>query len=237
MDYGERKQLLYFEHKYDINTRNIGVQLIDLVSLTKIETQRNRAVELLRTHGIIRLSEFKDTQITAATISRLVDDGEVLRISRGLYQLRDASIEANHSLAEAAKRVPKGIVCLTSALAYHELTDQLPRAVWMAIGTKDWAPKEDGLPIRIVRFTNALLADGVITVHIENVPVKIFGVAKTIADCFRHRRTVGQAVALEGLQEALRQRKASPAEIARHAQRGRVATVVRPYLEALTVNA
>ena len=91
--------------------------------------------------------------------------------------------------------------------------------------------------MRIVRFTDALLTDDVLTVHFENVPVKIFGVAKTIADCFRYRRSVGQTVALEGLQEALRQRKASPAEIARHAERGRVATVIRPYLEAFTVNA
>ena len=206
--------MLYIEHKNDKNARNIDGILIGLVSLAKTDTQRNRAVELLRKHGIIRLSEFKDAQITAATISRLVENGEVLRISRGLYQLRDAPIEAHHSLAEAAKRVPKGIVCLISALVYHELTDQLPRAVWMAIGAKDWALKEDRLPIRIVRFTNALLSDDVITVYIENVPVKIFGVTKTIADCFRHRRTVGQAIALEGLQEALRQRKASPAEIA-----------------------
>ena len=116
-------------------------------SISETDTQHNRAVGLLRTHGIICLSEFKDAQITAATISRLVEDGEVLRLSRGLYQLRDAPIEAHHSLAEAAKRVPKGIVCLTSALVYHDLTDQLPRAVWMAIDTKDWAPKEDGLPI------------------------------------------------------------------------------------------
>ena len=107
----------------------------------------------------------------------------------------------------------------------------------MAIGANDWAPKEDRLPIRIVRFTNAFLSDDVITVYIEKLPVKIFEVAKTIADCFRHRRTVGQAVRLEGLQEALRQRKASPAEIARHAERGNVATVVRPYLEVLTANA
>ena len=229
--------MLYIEHKDDKNARNIGGILIGLVSLAKTDTQCNRAVDLLRKHGIIRLSEFKDAQITAATISRLVENGEVLRISRGLYQLRDAPIEAHHSLAEAAKRVPKGIVCLISALVYHELTDQLPRAVWMAIGAKDWALKEDRLPIRIVRFTNALLSDDVITVYIENVPVKIFGVTKTIANCFRHRRTVGQAVALEGLQEALRQRKSSPAEIARHAERGNVTTVVQPHLEVLTANA
>ena len=160
----------------------------------------------------------------------------VVRLARGLYQLPDAPLDANHTLTEAAKCVPKGVVCLVSALALHALTDQLPRAVWMAIGAKDWAPKDGRPPIHIVRFTDALLSDDIIKVQIEGVPVKIFGVAKTIADCFRHRRTVGQSVALEGLQEALRQRKATPAEIARHAERGGVATVMRPYLEALTAN-
>ena len=201
------------------------------------ETQRDKAIHLLDARGIARLSEIKNAGVTAATICRMVEAGEVVRLSRGLYQLPDAALEANHSLAEAAKRVPKGVVCLVSALAYHELTDQLPRAVWMAIATRGWKPNTESPPMRIVRFTDALLSDDVLTVHIENVPVKVFGVAKTIADCFRHRRKVGQTVALEGLQEALRQRKASPAEIARHAERGGVATVVRPYLEALTANA
>lgn len=201
------------------------------------ETQRDKAVHLLDARGIARLSEIKNAGVTAATICRMVEAGEVIRLSRGLYQLPDAALEANHSLAEAAKRVPKGVVCLVSALAYHELTDQLPRAVWMAIATKDWKPNTESPPMRIVRFTDALLSDDVVTVRIENVPVKVFGVAKTIADCFRHRRKVGQTTALEGLQEALRQRKARPAEIARHAERGGVATVVRPYLEALTANA
>ena len=205
--------------------------------MTNAGTQRNQALELLRMKGIVRLSEFGDAGITAATIGRMVRVGEVNRLARGLYQLPDAPLDANHGLAEAAKRVPRGVVCLVSALAYHELTDQLPRAVWMAIGAKDWMPKEGWPAMRIVRFTDALLADDVVTVNVEKVPVKVFGVAKTIADCFRHRRKVGQTVALEGLQEALRRRRASPAEIARHAERGGVATVVRPYLEALTANA
>ena len=205
--------------------------------MATLSTQRDQAIELLRSQGMMRLSEFKVNGITAATIGRMVRAGEVNRLARGLYQLPDASLDANHSLAEAAKRVPRGVVCLVSALSYHELTDQLPRGVWMAIGTRDWMPKEGRPKMRIVRFTDALLTDDVLTVHIENVPVNVFGVAKTIADCFRHRRKVGQTVALEGLQEALRQRKASPAEIARHAERGGVATVVRPYLEALTANA
>lgn len=199
------------------------------------KTQRDHARKMLQDRGIVRLSEFKTAGITAATIGRMRDDGEVIRLARGLYQLPDAPLDANHSLAEAAKRVPKGVVCLTSALAFHELTDQLPRSVWLAIGKNDWSPQDEPA-LRIVRFTDSLLAEDVETTSIEGVPVKVFGVAKTIADCFRHRRSVGQSVALEGLQEALRQRKATPAEIARSAASGGVSTIVRPYLEALTAN-
>lgn len=199
------------------------------------KTQREQAKEMLWERGIVRLSEFKSAGITAATIGRMRDDGEVIRLARGLYKLPDAPLDANHSLAEAAKRLPKGVVCLTSALAFHELTDQLPRSVWIAIGKNDWSPQDEPA-LRIVRFTDTLLAQDVKMTSIEGVPVKVFGVAKTIADCFRHRRSVGQSVALEGLQEALRQRKATPAEIARSAASGGVSTIVRPYLEALTAN-
>lgn len=174
--------------------------------MNKGSGQREMARLLLEQGGIVRLSEFKASGITAATIGRMVKDGEVLRLARGLYQLPDALLDVHHSLAEAAKKLPKGVVCLVSALAYHNLTDQLPRAVWMAIGTKDWEPKTDTPPIRTVRFTEALLSDDILTEYIEGVPVKVFGVAKTIADCFRH------------------------------AERGGVATVIRLYLEALTAN-
>jgi len=164
-------------------------------------------------------------------------DREVIRLARGIYQLSGAPLDASHALAEAATRLPKGVVCLTSALAFHGLTDQIPPKVWMAIGQKDWAPTSDQPPIRIVRLTPTFLTDSVEEHRIEGVSVKIFGVAKTLADCFRHRRTVGLSVAIEGLQEALRLRKATPGEIARNAERGGVSTVMRPYLEALTANA
>lgn len=198
--------------------------------------QRQIAHALLTARGIARLIELRDAGVTAATMSRMERDGEVLRLSRGLYQLSDAPLDANHSLAEAAKRVPKGIVCLVSALAFHGLTDQLPRQVWLAIGQKDWPPKPDGIPLRIVRFTESLLNESVETHVIEGVPVKVFGIVKTVADCFRYRNKIGLSVAIEGLQEALRQRKATPGEIARQAEHGGVTTVIRPYLEALTAN-
>ena len=186
---------------------------------------------------MLRLVELREAGVTAATMSRMERAGEVIRLSRGVYQLPDAELDPYHSLAEAAKRVPKGVVCLVSALAFHGLTDQLPPKVWIAIGPKEWAPQRNGAGIRIVRFTDSLRRKGFETHAIEGVPVKVFGVAKTVADCFRHRGTVGLSVAIEGLQEALRQRKATPAEIARQAEKGGVSTVIRPYLEALTANA
>ena len=199
-------------------------------------TQRQTAHALLKAHGIARLAELRDAGITAATMSRMERAGEVLRLARGLDQLSDAPLDPNHSLAEAAKRVPKGVVCLVSALAFHGLTDQLPGQIWLAIGQKDWPPKPDGTPIRIVRFTERLLKESVETHVVEGVPVKVFGIVKTITDCFRYRNKIGLSVAIEGLQEALRQRKATPGEIARQAEHGGVTTVIRPYLEALTAN-
>ena len=204
--------------------------------MTEPYSQRQIARDFLQAHGIVRLAELRGVGVTAATVSRMERDGEVIRLARGLYQISDAPLETDHSLAEAAKRLPKGIVCLVSALAFHGLTDQLPKKVWLAIGKKDWAPRSDGMPIRVARFTERLLAESVETHMIESVPVKVFGVAKTVADCFRHRSKVGLSVAIEGLQEVLRQRKATPAEIAHQAEHGGVATVIRPYLEALTAN-
>lgn len=202
----------------------------------EIRSQRDIARNLLATHGMLRLAELREVGVTAATISRMEKDGEVIRLARGLYQLPDAELDANHTLAEAAKRFPKGVICLVSVLAFHGITDQLPKKVWMAIGRNDWTPKPSDMPIRVLRFSDGLLVESVETHVIEGVSVKIFGVAKTVADCFRHRGKISLPVAIEGLQEALRQRKATPAEIARAADTGGVGTVIRPYLEALTTN-
>lgn len=199
-------------------------------------SQRQIAHTVLIARGISRLAELREAGVTAATMGRMERDGEVLRLARGLYQLSDAPLDIHHSLAAMAKRIPKGVVCLVSARAFHGLTDQLPRQVWLAVGQKDWSPKPDNTPIRLVRFTDLLLTEGVETHPVEGVTVKVFGVAKTIADCFRYRNKIGLSVAIEGLQEALRQRRTTPGEIARQAERGAVATVIWPYLEALTAN-
>src|SRR5512138_661434 len=106
--------------------------------MSQPRSQRQIAQALLKARGIVRLTELRAAGITAATVSRMERDGEVIRLARGLYQLPDAQLDANHSLAEAAKRLPRGVICLVSALAFHGLTDQLPKKVWMAIGKSDW---------------------------------------------------------------------------------------------------
>ena len=207
-----------------------------LVSMPASVTQRQIARTVLAERGIARLAELRNAGVTAATVSRMERNGEVVRLARGLYQLPDAELDANHSLAEIAKRAPKAVICLVSALAFHGLTDQLPRQIWLAIGRNDWAPQPNGPAMRIVRFTDSLLNESVDTHVVEGVPVKVFGIAKTIADCFRYRNKIGLSVAIEGLQETLRQRRATPGEITDQAERGGVGTVIRPYLEALTAN-
>lgn len=210
------------------------------------QTQQERAATLLKMRGMARLSEFIAEGITAATVSRMEEKGLVLQLGRGLYQLADAPLDANHSLAEAAKLVPKGVICLDSALAFHELTDRIPSEISVAIGPKDWRPHIRNPRIAIVRFGHKVFSGGVETHEIEHVPVRIYGPAKTIADlffhAFRQQRFYGSsktsiAQAVRGLKEALRLRKATPAEIARYADRAGIWEKMQPYLEALTADA
>ena len=199
-------------------------------------TQRDRTIDLLRHNGIMRLTDLRAHGIHAPTLSRMVEEGEIARRGRGLYELTDAEITLSHSLAEIAVRVPKGIICLISALAYHEITLQSPKSIWLAIGEKDRKPRIDHLAVRVLHFGDAALKSGVQTVRIDGVVVKIFSPAKTVVDCFRYRRIVGLDVALEALRLALRSRKAMPDEIVRFAKALRIWSVLRPYLESVAAD-
>jgi len=209
-------------------------------------TQEDRAIALLHERGMARLSEFLEQDITAATISRMERKGSVVQLSRGLYQLPDAPLDVHHSLAEAAKLIPNGVICLTSALAFHELTDNIPASVWVAIGTRDWRPKVTRPRVQIMRHGSKIFDKGHDTHLIEKVPVRIYSPAKTVVDLFYHGRLqkglhdseVGLIEAVQGMKEALRQKKATPAQIARYAiEAGIWERIVQPRLEALTVDA
>ena len=222
-------------HLVDTFARMKKIKPKGIVSI-RSRPQREQLAAFLREHGLARLAEIRRAGITAATVSRLEREGLVTRLGRGLYQLSDAAPGNHHTLAAAAKRVPKGVVCLVSALAFHGLTDQMPRRVWMAIGAKDWKPDIDYPPLRIVRFAEKYLRHAVEPHEIEGVIVPVFGVCKTLADVFRYQRSVGLDVAVLALREALRQRKATPSDIAASALESGVWNALRPYLEAFTVD-
>ncbi len=204
--------------------------------LSTQESQKTRLRSLLEAHSMMRAQELREAGISAQTIARAVENGEIERISRGVYQKRGAEIEENQILAEAAMRVPKGVIALVSALAFHGLTDQMPRRIWMAIGASDWAPVQSYPPLRIVRFTEPYLRQGVEHHVIAGVQVTIYSIPKTLADLFRNPRLVDRSVAVEGLRAALQQRKATPGAIAQGAKAGGAWKIMQPYLEALTSN-
>lgn len=199
-------------------------------------SQKDRAVELLKERGAMRRIELSDAGVHPETLSRLVDEGVLTRVSRGLYQLTDADITAPHDLAEVAKRVPKGVICLISALQFHDLTLQTPSRVWVTIGPKARKPKIEYPPTRIVRFGEQALSLGVQTHTVDGVSVPIFDPAKTVVDCFRFRKLVGFDVALEGLHNVVKSGKAKPAEIVQYARDTRIWSVLRPYLETVVAD-
>lgn len=191
------------------------------------------ALELVRHAGVVRSRDLEAQGVSRKHLSQLVERGLVDRVARGVYVAYDAEYTESHSFAEAAKRVPNGVICLLSALRYHELTTQLPREVWIGIGSKAWAPRESGLTLRVFRYSAATLALGVEHHIIEGVDVAIFDPAKTVVDCFKYRSKVGFDVALEALRDCWNSRAATMDEIWRYAEICRMTNVMRPYLESL----
>jgi len=166
-------------------------------------------------------------------LTRLTREGLVRRVGRGLYEVADADWSAHHSLAEVAKRVPNGVVCLLSALQFHELTTQLPFEVWLAVDPKARVPRGLTVAIRLLRFSGVALSEGVEEHGIDGVAVHITSPARTVVDCFRYRNKVGLDVALEALRDCYRLRLATRDELWECAGRLRAANVMRPYLESL----
>lgn len=199
-------------------------------------TQRQRLFDVLDLKPIVRAYEMREAGIAAPTISRAVREGVLIRLSHGLYQRAGSDVDTDQALAEAAKIVPKGVIAMVSALAFHGLTDQMPRKIWVAISPRDWAPAPNYPPLRITEFRDRYMEQGVEQHRISGIDVPIFSVAKTLADVFRNPRLVDRSVAVEGLRAALREKKATPAEIADAAMAADAWKIMRPYLEALTAN-
>jgi predicted transcriptional regulator of viral defense system len=199
-----------------------------------MNTTAERLIDLARSQGLIRPCDLRPLGIPRVSLTRAVRRGQLERVGRGLYGLPGREVSAHGSLAEVARRVPKGVVCLLSALRFHGLTTQAPFEVWLAIENKSLAPKLDFPPLRVVRFSGAALTEGVEEQVVDGVTIRITGVAKTVADCFKYRNKIGLDVAMEALREAWREKRMTSDDIWRYAKICRVANVMRPYLDSLT---
>ena len=170
--------------------------------------------------------------IQSRELRRLVDEGALERVTRGLYRCADAEVTQHYTQAAVCARVPRGVLCLLTALRVHDIGTQLPAKVWIAIPQRDRTPVT-GLPIRVVRFSGASLRYGIDEMELEGVAARITTPARTIVDCFRFRRLVGKDVALEAIRDGLDLRKATVDQICRAAEVCRAESLVHPVLEAL----
>lgn len=197
-------------------------------------THTQRVLDLARQKGLLRASDLDTIKVPRVVLARMSTAGLLNKVGRGLYRLPGESASEQESLAAVATRVPQAVFCLLTALQFHELTTQLPRRVWIAMPRGSHTPKIDYPPVTMVQMTGESYSSGIEEVVRDGVTLKVYGVAKTVADCFKHRSRIGLDVALEALKEAWAKRKATSDELWRYAQVCRVANVMRPYLEAVT---
>ena len=154
-----------------------------------MKSARKKTIEIFKHKGgLMRTREALDLGIHRRTLYSLRDEGILVAVSRGLYQLAEIEVPSEINLAEVAKRVPKGVICLVSALAFHELTTQIPHYVWLAVERKARKPRIEYPSVRVFHFSGKVFTSGIESCRISRQTVRIYNAPKTIIDCFRWRR-------------------------------------------------
>lgn len=197
-------------------------------------THEQAVLALARKHSLLRARDLAEHQLPTVVLSRLVTAGKLERVARGLYSLPGRTLSEHRSLAEVALRVPRGVICLLSALRVHGIGTQAPFEVWLAIPHRAPVPRLDQPAVRVVRMSGSALTEGVERILVDGMEVPVFNVAKTVVDCFKCRNKIGLDVALEALRDGWTQRKLTMDALWHYATIDRVANVMRPYLESVT---
>jgi predicted transcriptional regulator of viral defense system len=197
------------------------------------KSKEQAAINLAKELGTIRIKDLLDRGIHPEFARRLVRKGLLVRSGRGLYVLADSEITEFHNFAIIGKRVPRGVICLTSALRFHNIGTQLPRKVWLALKKGNAQPRLSYPPVSILRFSGPSFSEGIDEHQIEGVAVKIYNPAKSVADCFKFRNRIGLEAAIEAARECLHEQKATSDEVYYYAKICRVWNIMKPYLEAM----
>ena len=198
-------------------------------------TLEQTVLALAERQHLLRARDLTAQALPTVVLSRLVAAGKLERVARGVYSLPGRALSEHRSLAEVALRAPRGVVCLLSALRVHGIGTQAPFEVWLAIPPHTPTPRLDQPSLRVVRMSGPALTEGVEPIDIDGVRVPVFNANKTVADCFKYRNKIGMDVALEALRDGWAQRKLTIDALWHHAAVNRVANVMRPYLESVTV--
>lgn len=197
------------------------------------KNHHDKVLKHARKLGVLRSRDLKSVGVPRVYLQQLVERGDLIKTGRGLYVVAGAALTENHSLAEAAKLSPKGVICLLSALRFHGLTTENPAEVWIAIPRGARPPKSGAPALRVARFSGQMMTEGVRRHVIQGVSVPVYCVAKTVADCFRFRNRIGVNIAVEALRDAWRNKKVTADELWHHAKVCRVLNVMRPYFDSL----
>lgn len=201
--------------------------------MTNRKGKTGQILELVRNSGVVSAADVRSHGIHHEYLRRMCARGELVRVGRGLYSLPGADVTVHHGLVQTAKAVPRAVICLLSALRFHEIGAQSPCEVWIALDRRAARPRTRQFKTRIVRFSGMALSEGINEYTIEGVQVRIYDPAKTVADCFKYRNKIGLDVALEALREVLDGRKCSIDELWKYAKICRVTKTMRAYMEAL----
>jgi predicted transcriptional regulator of viral defense system len=201
---------------------------------TKQGSRFDRAVAIFKEHGgILRTAQAIRAGIHPSTLYEMRDSGRLEMVSRGVYRLADSTLLANPDLLAVAVRIPGGVICLISALAFHDLTSQIPHEVHVALPRGAEEPRLDHPPIATYRFSGEAFTEGVETHSLDGVPVRIYNPEKTLADCFKFRNKIGLDTVVEAVRMYREGRKVKVNDLMRYAAICRVTKIIRPYLEAL----
>jgi predicted transcriptional regulator of viral defense system len=200
---------------------------------TMTQTQEEKLLKYIKRRGIVRPNEVTSKGWARSYLQRLKSKGLIKAIGRGLYTAQDAYVTEQRGIAEVCKRVPNAVVCLLSALRFHNITTQLPFEVWVALSVKARKPALDYPPMHVVRFSGKALSQGIDSHVVEGVNVRVYNVPKTVADCFKYRNKIGLDVAIEALRECRQKQLATIDELWHYASLCRVTKVMQPYLQAI----
>lgn len=195
---------------------------------------QERALEAFRTRGgVLRTKEILGLGIHPRTLYRLRDEGALVQLSRGVYRLAELADLAYPDLVTVALRAPRAVICLVSALAYHDATDEIPHEVHIALPRGMNVPRIDHPPVRAFHLSGPSLTEGIETAELDGVSVRIYALAKTVVDCFRFRNKLGPDVAIEALRQAVTRHRVKPASILHFARMCHMDTIMLPYVQSL----